>query len=64
MNTSAFFPPLRRKRAEFLKSPRQVHGHGIVSHAHSHTRGELPGRFARNWKPKMNLNNSASSPHS
>jgi hypothetical protein len=64
MESHSFFPPLRRKRAEFLKSRRQMHGQGIISHAHSHTRGELPGRFSRNWKAKMNANGTASSPHS
>jgi hypothetical protein len=43
-------PPIRRRRNEYLKGAHSQEGQGTIQHGHCHTRGELPGRLARNWK--------------
>lgn len=43
-------PLIRRRRNEYLKGTHSLGGHSSIPHGHCHTRGELPGRLARNWK--------------
>ncbi len=50
MKKNISFPPAPQKRDDYLKSPQLTSGKGPTDHAHSHTRGELPGRQARNFK--------------
>lgn len=44
------FPAPHPNRKEYLKSAGHPHRQRFSSHAPSHTRGDLPGRMARNWK--------------
>lgn len=54
-------PPVRRRRNEYLKGTHSSGGHGSIQHGHCHTRGELPGRLARNWKADQFSTSPASS---
>jgi len=57
-------PPVRRRRNEYLKGGPSGGGHSSVQHGHSHTRGELPGRLARNWKTdQISTGPAAVNPH-
>ncbi len=52
-------PPVRRRRNEYLKGAQSSADSHLTRHGHSHTRGELPGRMARNWKNIQGLNTPA-----